>query len=154
MAWKKMQLSEALINRENRFRPNDKAIAKLKRIDKINFSGHIFISNKASNTDMILIKKGDLVISGINVEKGAISVYEGEEDITATIHYSSYEFNRKKIDIDFLKVFLRSPDFIELLKKQVPGGIKTEIKPKHILPLEVFFPEELSEQKMEMVMGM
>ena len=147
MAWKKMVLQEALTNREGRYKPNDKAIANLKRIDKINFSGKIFLSNKDSNTDMILIKKGDLVISGINVEKGAITVYEGDEDITATIHYSSYIFNTAKIDIEFLKVFLRSPDFINLLKEQVPGGIKTEIKPKHILPLEVNFPETIKEQQ-------
>lgn len=147
MGWRKMKLGEVLINREGRYKPNDPTIANLKRIDKINFSGQIFISDKDSNTDMILVKKGDLVISGINVEKGAITVYEGEEDITATIHYSSYIFNKDKIDIEFLKVFLRSPDFIQLIKEQVPGGIKTEIKPKHILPLEVFFPDTIKEQK-------
>lgn len=142
-----MKLGEVLKNREGRYKPNDPTIAGLKRIDKINFSGHIFLSDKGSNTDMILIKKGDLVISGINVEKGALAVYEGEEDILATIHYSSYIFDTSKIDIDFLKVFLRSPDFVQLLKEQVPGGIKTEIKPKHILPLEVYFPETTTEQK-------
>ena len=147
MGWKKMKLGEVLKNREGRYKPNDPTIAGLKRIDKINFSGQIFLSDKGSNTDMILIKKGDLVISGINVEKGALAVYEGEEDILATIHYSSYIFYTDKIDIDFLKVFLRSPDFIQLLKEQVPGGIKTEIKPKHILPLEVYFPETTMEQK-------
>jgi len=142
-----MKLGEVLKNREGRYKPNDPAIAGLKRIDKINFSGQIFLSDKGSNTDMILIKKGDLVISGINVEKGALAVYEGEEDILATIHYSSYIFDTSKIDIDFLKVFLRSPDFVQFLKEQVPGGIKTEIKPKHILPLEVYFPETTIEQK-------
>ncbi|NMC98708.1 MAG: hypothetical protein GYA62_03165 [Bacteroidales bacterium] len=147
MGWKKIKLGEVLKNREGRYKPNDPTIAGLKRIDKINFSGQIFLSDKGSNTDMILIKKGDLVISGINVEKGALAVYEGEEDILATIHYSSYIFDTDKIDIDFLKVFLRSPDFIQLLKEQVPGGIKTEIKPKHILPLEVYFPETTMEQK-------
>lgn len=147
MGWKKMKLGEVLKNRDGRYKPNDPTIAGLKRIDKINFSGQIFLSDKGSNTDMILIKKGDLVISGINVEKGALAVYEGEEDILATIHYSSYIFDTTKIDIDFLKVFLRSPDFIQLLKEQVPGGIKTEIKPKHILPLEVYFPETTIEQK-------
>ena len=147
MGWVKMKLGDVLKNREGRFKPNDPTIANLKRIDKINFSGQIFLSDKSSNTDMILIKKGDLVISGINVEKGALTVYEGEEDILATIHYSSYIFDTSKIDIDFLKVFLRSPDFVQLLKEQVPGGIKTEIKPKHILPLEVYFPETTKEQK-------
>jgi len=147
MSWKKMKLGDVLKNREGRYKPNDPTIAGLKRIDKINFSGQIFLSDKDSNTDMILIKKGDLVISGINVEKGALAVYEGEEDVLATIHYSSYILDTEKIDIDFLKVFLRSPDFIQLLKDQVPGGIKTEIKPKHILPLEVYFPETIEEQK-------
>ncbi len=147
MGWVKMKLGDVLKNREGRFKPNDPTIANLKRIDKINFSGQIFLSDKNSNTDMIIIKKGDLVISGINVEKGALTVYEGEEDILATIHYSSYIFDTSKIDIDFLKVFLRSPDFVQLLKEQVPGGIKTEIKPKHILPLEVYFPETTKEQK-------
>lgn len=147
MGWVKMKLGDVLKNREGRFKPNNPTIANLKRIDKINFSGQIFLSDKSSNTDMILIKKGDLVISGINVEKGALTVYEGDEDILATIHYSSYIFDTSKIDIDFLKVFLRSPDFVQLLKEQVPGGIKTEIKPKHILPLEVYFPETTKEQK-------
>lgn len=147
MGWVKMKLGDVIKNREGRYKPNDPRIAGLKRIDKINFLGQIFLSDKGSNTDMILIKKGDLVISGINVEKGALAVYEGEEDILATIHYSSYIFDTTKIDIDFLKVFLKSPDFIQLLKEQVPGGIKTEIKPKHILPLEVYFPETTKEQK-------
>lgn len=147
MVWKKMKLGDVLKNREGRYKPNDPAITGLKRIDKINFSGQIFLSDKSSNTDMILIKKGDLVISGINVEKGALAVYEGEEDVLATIHYSSYIFDTEKINIDFLKVFLKSPDFVQLLKEQVPGGIKTEIKPKHILPLEVYFPESISQQK-------
>lgn len=145
--WRKMKLNEVLTNRDVRFKPGDKAIENLKRIDKINFSGQIFLSDKTSNTDMILVKNGDLVISGINVEKGAIAVYEGIDDITATIHYSSYVFDEEKIDVEFLKIFLRSPDLIELLKQQVPGGIKTEIKPKHILALEVFFPSDLYIQR-------
>jgi len=147
MNWSKVKLGEFLINRENRFKPNDEKIAGLKRIDKIDFSGNIFLSNKISNTDMILVKKGDLVISGINVEKGAMNVYQNEEDVTATIHYSSYSFNEQKIDIDFLKMFLKSPEFKSALKEQVPGGIKTEIKPKHILPLEVVIPTKVSVQR-------
>ncbi len=147
MSWQKVKMGEFLTNRENRFKPSDKNIAGLKRIDKIDFSGNIYLSEKPSNTDMILVKQGDLVISGINVEKGAMSVYQGKEDVTATIHYSSYSFDENKIDIDFLKMFLKSPEFKLALKEQVPGGIKTEIKPKHILPLEVFIPTDISEQK-------
>ena len=40
-------------------------------------------SNAGSKTDMIVVEPGDLVISGINVSKGAIAVYHGEDAITA-----------------------------------------------------------------------
>ena len=147
MSWGKVKLGEFLKVRGNRFKPNDKEIAHLKRIDKIDFSGEIFVSDKPSNTDMILIKNGDLVISGINVEKGAMAVYTGKEDIPATIHYSSYSFDKNSIDIEFLKFFLKSIEFKKALKEQVPGGIKTEIKPKHILPLVVNIPTDIKDQR-------
>ncbi len=89
---------------------------------------------------MILVHSGDLVISGINVSKGALGIYEGTEPVTATIHYSSYTFDENRIHIEYLKRFLKSPKFVELLKEQVRGGIKTEIKPKHILALEILLP--------------
>ncbi|MFA5834637.1 MAG: hypothetical protein WDA22_14250 [Bacteroidota bacterium] len=129
-----------LLPREERFKPDDAAINGLKRIDKIDFSGAIYLSEKTSNTDMILIKKGDLVISGINVAKGAVAIYEGDEDITATIHYSSYSYDEQQINKDYLKWFLKSAAFINLIKAKIPGGIKTEIKPKHFLPLEILLP--------------
>ena len=139
--WKKTQVSEFLTERAGRYKPNDPAVASLKRLDKIDFSGKMHFSDKSSKTDMIIAKKGDLVISGINVAKGALAVYDGEEDITATIHYSSYQFDDGKIDVEYFKRFLKSPKFIQLLKDQVKGGIKTEIKPKHLLPLKIDLPD-------------
>jgi type I restriction enzyme S subunit len=147
LSWNEVKLSDFLSVRNERFNPNDKVISGLKRIDKIDFSGNIYLSDKTSNTDMILVKKGDLVISGINVAKGAMAVYQGDNDVLATIHYSSYKFDKNKIDIDFLKLFLNSSEFINALKEQVQGGIKTEIKPKHLLPLIVKIPTTLVEQK-------
>lgn len=147
MSWNKVQLGDFLRVRNDRFKPNDKSIYGLKRVDKINFSGQIYLSNSFSKTDMILVKNGDLLISGINVYKGAVVVYEGEEDITATIHYSSYEYDKTKIDVEFLKLFLESPEFLDAIKEQVPGGIKTEIKPKHLLPLEVTMPDLEGQKK-------
>lgn len=147
MSWQKVKLGQFLKNREGRYKPKDPAIQGLKRIEKIDFSGTIHLSDKVSNTDMILVKKGDLVISGINVEKGAMNIYQGDEDVVATIHYSSYEFDEKQIDIDFLTHFLKSLEFKKALKEQVPGGIKTEIKPKHILPLVVEIPTDVEEQR-------
>jgi len=147
MSWEVVEMKSFLSERKGRFKPNDDKINGLKRIEKIDFSGNIYLSDKTSNTDMILIKQGDLVISGINVEKGAMSIYKGEDDVVATIHYSSYEYNLKKIDLDFLRHFLKSTEFLEALKEQVPGGIKTEIKPKHILPLKVCIPTNVTEQR-------
>lgn len=139
--WKETEVSEFLKERVGRYRPNDRILSKLKRLDKIDFSGRMHFSNKSSKTDMIIAKKGDLVISGINVAKGALAVYDGDDDITATIHYSSYQFDNEKINVEYFKRFLKSPKFIQLLKEQVKGGIKTEIKPKHLLPLKIELPD-------------
>lgn len=140
MSWKRYKMGDFLNVRKDRFKPSEVKAKGLKRVDKIEFSGTIYTSDKETNTDMILVKKGDLLISGINAEKGAIAVYEGNEDILATIHYSSYEFDKTKINIDYLKWFLKSQAFKNLLKKSANGGIKTELKPKHILPLEINLP--------------
>ena len=139
--WKKVRIGQFLTERQGRYKPDDNAIATYKRLDKIDFSGTIHISEKPSKTDMIVVQPGDLVISGINVAKGAIAVYQGTEPVTATIHYSSYIFDDSVIDLEYFKYFVKSPAFIETLKKQVKGGIKTEIKPKVFLPLEISLPD-------------
>jgi type I restriction enzyme S subunit len=136
-----------LTEREGRYDPADSAVQRLKRLNKIDFSGEIHLSDKGSKTDMIIVEPGDLVISGINVSKGAIAVYRGEEPITATIHYSSYSFDEGKIDIEYFKRFVKSQSFVRALKEQVKGGIKTEIKPKHFLPLEINLPDINSQKE-------
>ena len=139
--WKKVRIGEFLTERQGRYKPNDNAIATYKRLDKIDFSGTIHISEKPSKTDMIIVQPGDLVISGTNVAKGAIAVYQGVEPVTATIHYSSYIFDDSVVDLEYFKYFVKSPAFIETLKKQAKGGIKTEIKSKVFLPLEISLPD-------------
>lgn len=139
--WQKVKIGDFLFERQGRYKPNDRIVSNLKRIKKIDFSGTFFIGDKPSRTDMILVRKGDFVISGINVAKGAMGIYREEDDITATIHYSSYTFDEKKIDIDYFEHFLSSSEFVRLLEKKVKGGIKTEIKAKHLLPLEIILPD-------------
>ncbi|MBW7899820.1 MAG: restriction endonuclease subunit S [Ignavibacteriales bacterium] len=145
--WKRVKISQFLKEREGRYDPGDEAVLGLKRLNKIDFSGEIHLSDKGSKTDMIIVEPGDLVISGINVSKGALAVYHGEEPITATIHYSSYVFDERQIDIDYFKRFVRSQSFVQALKDQVKGGIKTEIKPKHFLPLEIHLPDIESQKE-------
>ena len=145
--WKKVKIGEFLTEREGRFKPDDKRISKYQRLDKIDFSGKVHLSNKPTKTDMILVQPGDLVISGINVAKGAITVYQGEEPVCATIHYSSYTFDSSKVDLDYFKFFVKSDAFVAAIQKQVKGGIKTEIKPKHLLPLEISIPDLQTQKK-------
>ncbi len=143
----KTKISTFLKERPERFKPEEANKLNLKRLQKIDFSGNMyFLEDKRTNTNMILIKSGDLVISGINVEKGAVAVYQGEEDVLATIHYSSYEFDKNKIDINYFKWFLKNDAFRKVVQSQTRGGIKTEIKPKSFLSLEIDLPS-LSEQK-------
>jgi type I restriction enzyme S subunit len=139
--WKRLEIGQFLKERDGRYDPKDESVLGLKRLNKIDFSGEIHLSDKDSKTDMIVVEPGDFVISGINVSKGALAVYHGEKPITATIHYSSYVFDEKQIDIEYFKRFVRSQSFIQALKDQVKGGIKTEIKPKHFLPLEIDLPD-------------
>ena len=145
--WKKVRIGDFLTEREGRYKPDDSKNSKYKRLDKIDFSGTIHISDKPTKTDMIIVHPGDLVISGINVAKGAVAVYQGDEPVCATIHYSSYTFDSSKVDLDYFKYFVKSPTFIAALQKQVKGGIKTEIKPKHLLPLEISIPDLQTQQE-------
>lgn len=147
MSWQKTKISEFLTERTDRFKPDKANELGLPRIEKIDFSGTIYINNfKPTKTAMILVKDGDLVISGINVEKGALAIYRGETNALATIHYSSYMYDENKIDIKYLKWYLQSNIFRKILKEQVKGGIKTEIKPKTFLNLEIMLPD-LATQK-------
>ena len=137
----KTKVSSFLKERESRIKPAEANKMGLKRLNKIDFSGQIHLSDKLTNTDMILIKKGDLVISGINVEKGAVAVYQGHDDILATIHYSAYIFDENKINIEYFKTFLKSKAFRDVINSQIRSGIKTELKPKNFLPLEINLPD-------------
>ena len=142
MIWNKVKISSFLKERPDRIKPDQANETGLKRLKKIDFSGKIHLDgNKPTRTGMILVKKGDLVISGINVEKGAVAVYQGEEDVLATIHYSSYEFDKEKIDMGYFKWFLKSETFRNAINTQIRGGIKTELKPKRFFPLEIHLPD-------------
>lgn len=135
-----VKIASFLTERKVKFKPIQANESGLHRIEKIDFDGNIYLAPVQTNTDMILIKKGDLVISGINVEKGALSIYHGEEDVLASIHYSAYEFDENQINIVYLKWFLKSKVFKNLLLEQTGSGIKKEIKSKHLLPIQIELP--------------
>lgn len=144
---KKVKIATFLKERKIKLKPDEANNSNLKRIEKIDFDGNITIVPTNTKTDMILVKKGDLVISGINVEKGALTIYQGEEDVLASIHYSAYEFDKTQIYVLYLKYFLKSREFRRLLIEQSGSGIKNEIKAKHILPLEIQLPSIQEQHK-------
>ncbi|KZS40427.1 hypothetical protein AWE51_05610 [Aquimarina aggregata] len=147
MSREKVKISSFLAEREVRYKPDIANKLGLKRVKKIDFTGNIhLVESKPTRTNMILVKKGDLLISGINAEKGGVAIYEYSEDAIATIHYSSYTYDESKIDIDYLKWFLKSNEFKQTLIDQAGSGIKSELKPKRFLSLEVSLPT-LNEQK-------
>ena len=81
--WKLVKIGQFLKERGGRYDPGDETIQGLKRLNKIDFSGEIHLSDKGSKTDMIVVEPGDLVISGINVSKGAIAVYYNSNHLSS-----------------------------------------------------------------------
>ena len=148
--WAMVPLEEIL--RERQEVPSAEALANggIRIVAKIGFNdGKIQLRNGSeTKTGMILVHPGDLIVSGINAAKGAIAVYgnENTEPIAATIHYGAYIPKKGQVDVRYLWWLLRSNTFRDLLQKFVPGGIKTELKAKRLLPIPVPLPK-LEEQQ-------
>jgi len=93
----------------------------------------------ATQTRLILVCPGDILVSGINALKGAIALYpsDAKTNIAATIHYSAYQVNEDKILPFFLHEYLRSSSFKARASTQLPSGIKTELKAKRLLNITI-----------------
>jgi type I restriction enzyme S subunit len=148
--WPLIPLGEVLAERRETPSEEDLLSGRVRIIEKITFdTGRIQLrSNGSTRTGMILVRPGDLVVSGINAAKGAIAIYDPEatEPLAATIHYGAYIPKLDRVDVRFLWWMLRSRFFQELLNQYLPGGIKTELKAKRLLSVPVPLPP-LSEQR-------
>jgi len=117
--WPIAKLGEVLTERRETPTDDDLASGRVRIIEKISFdSGRIQLRvDGSTKTGMILVRPGDLVVSGINAAKGAIAIYDASESapVAATIHYGAYESNRQRADVRFLWWMLRSHFFQELL---------------------------------------
>ncbi len=148
--WQTIQLGEVLTERRETPSPESIETGEISIVSKIGFNeGKIELRNETNTkTGMILIRPGDLVISGINAVKGAIAIYSeaSRKPIAATIHYGTYIPNQERVDIKFLWWFLRSATFRDIVQHHIPGGIKTELKAKRFLAVPVPLPS-LTEQR-------
>lgn len=149
-SWALVPLGEVLTERQEV--PPAEAVLRgeIPIVAKVGFNdGQILLrTTTQTKTGMILVRPGDLLVSGINAGKGAIAVYgiENEKPIAATIHYGAYIPNKERGDVHYLWWLLRSRTFRELLTEYVPGGIKTELKAKRLLPVPIPLPP-LDEQQ-------
>ncbi|WP_371927960.1 restriction endonuclease subunit S [Methylomonas rivi] len=119
------------------------ATGEIKVVSKIRFSdgGIEFRSGTDSKTGLIQCDSGDLLLSGINATKGAIAIWpEGKPAIAATIHYAAYRVNHNISFARYMWWFLRSQTFRDIIFRSLPDGIKTELKPKRLLPIKVPLP--------------
>ncbi|CAK9251829.1 unnamed protein product [Sphagnum jensenii] len=134
--------------RKERLTPDEANKLRLPRIEKIDFKGRPSLGDhKLTKTGMITVHKGDVLISGINADKGAVCVFNEADEATATIHYSAYEIDSDYASPEFLIWFLRSKYFQRKLVEQVGGGIKTEIKAKKFLSMDIPIPDKVAQQK-------
>ena len=142
--WKETFLSEVLTERRETPTPESLENGEVSIVSKIGFNqGKIELrSDGNTKTGMILIRPGDLVISGINAAKGAIAIYDEKQSkpIAGTIHYGSYIPNKERVEIKYLWWFLRSTAFREIVQHHIPGGIKTELKAKRFLSVPIPLP--------------
>jgi type I restriction enzyme S subunit len=148
--WPVVRLGEVLTERREVPDPADLLDGTIRIVAKIGFAdGRIDLRRGGTTrTDMILIRPGDLVVSGINAAKGAIGYFDGShgEPIAATIHYGAYVPRAERVEPRYLWLFLRSEAFRRLLAREVPGGIKSELRASRLLPLAIPLPS-LPEQR-------
>src|ERR1700730_8203226 len=88
--WPTTPLGAVLTERREVPHGDDLLAGRVRIVEKISFdSGEIRLrTNGATKTGMILVRPGDLVVSGINAAKGAIAVYDlaEKQPVAATIH--------------------------------------------------------------------
>ena len=149
--WALVVLNDILQPRTEIYAPTSLLDKSIRMISKIRFSdGEMeFRTDCASKTTLISIQHGDIVISGINALKGAVALNTKNDSrpLFATIHYSAYGIKLERADPRFLWYLLRSRKFMDSVEKQVPNGIKTELKPKRLLNIEILLPD-IAEQRL------
>jgi type I restriction enzyme, S subunit len=125
----------------------DFPVGNMRIISKISFKdGQLHFrepDGRAPKTDLIIIQPGDLVISGINATQGAIAIYDPaeREPLAASIHYSAYRVKNGKADTSFIWWLLRSNLFRNTVATQIPGGIKSELRPSRLMNVVVPMPD-------------
>lgn len=143
--WPSTAIEEVLIPRREEPAAEKLATGEIRIVAKIRFEDGLiqFRPGSGTKTGMILVRPGDLLVSGINAAKGAIALYDDDRGrpAAATIHYGAYSVREARADRRYLWLFFRSLAFRAILETALPGGIKTELKASRLLPLKIPLPD-------------
>src|SRR5207249_672557 len=105
-AWSKVLLRQVLVERKEVPDAESLARGEIRVVSKIRFDvGRIELRQEAgTKTGMILVRPGDLLLSGINATKGAIAIYgsDNADLVAATIHYGAYSVVEDRVDVSYL----------------------------------------------------
>ena len=114
-------------------------------VSKIRFSdGQIFYRVAQPKNDVFLAKKGYLLVSNINFEKGAFCIID-KETVACSTDYQPYKIIYSDILPEYLNLCLRSDTFLKNVAEAKPKGMKTRAKWDFIKTFSIPVPS-LSEQ--------
>lgn len=141
MNWQETEIGDFLYERKETFDPNDPNLLNYKKIEKIDFAnGQIFLTKYSpTKTKQIITKNGDFVFSGLNIEKGAVTINDTGEDLVVSANYSTCEINYSKIEQKFFQYFIKSASFKKLLQENLKKDYGFT-RPKHLLSLKISLP--------------
>lgn len=120
---------------------------KLPLVSKIVFStGEIvFRDERKTGMDLLIVEKGDLLVSNINFHQGAVA-YNNIGDFACSTHYQTYTINSNLILPQYLITVLRSDTFINIVSGIKANGIKNESGYNFIGDFDIPLPP-ISEQQ-------
>ena len=146
--WKKTKIGQFLFERKGKYQPDDEVISDLKKIEKITFSdGNVLIGKyKQTKTQQIIVEPGDFVFSGLNIEKGAVSINKTGHRLVVSANYSSCEVDYSIINKEYFLRYIRSLEFKQLLIDNLKKDYGFT-RPKDLYPLEINLPDIEEQQR-------
>jgi restriction endonuclease S subunit len=148
MNWKEIKFADFLKERKGLLEPNNTKLFNYKKIDKIDFAkGNLFLTEYSpTKTKQIIVYPNDFIFSGLNIEKGAVTINTTGERLVVSANYSTCEVDYSVIDMDFFLLFMKSLSFKNLLKENLKKDYGFT-RPKHLEQIKFFIPSSLEEQR-------
>ncbi|MEG1502426.1 MAG: restriction endonuclease subunit S [Synergistaceae bacterium] len=117
-------------------------------ISKIVFKTGEIVFRKENKTgmDLLLVNKGDMLVSSINFHQGAVAL-NTLGDFVCSTHYQTFIINESKVIPEYLLRVIRSNTFISMVSGIKANGIKNESGFDFIGGLEIPLPTIPEQEK-------